>query len=115
MRSRINLILLGVADVARASTFYEALGWRKGESSHAEFAKFDLGGVVIALQSRTHFAQDARYNDAAGSGFSGMALAYIAHSPEEVGQVLSMPSNSVAPWSKPPPPRRGAWRAISAI
>jgi uncharacterized protein len=31
MEQRISLITLGVADVARARTFYERLGWRGQE------------------------------------------------------------------------------------
>ncbi len=88
MRQRLNLILLGVADVARSAAFYEALGWQKAASSHAEFVKFDLGGVVIALQSRQHFAQDANYPTAENQGFAGMALGYIARQPDDVPRVL---------------------------
>jgi len=46
MRPRLNLILLGVADIAKTVAFYEALGGPKADSSHDGFAKFDLGGVV---------------------------------------------------------------------
>ena len=88
MRQRLNLILLGVADVARSTAFYEALGWQRASSSHAEFVKFDLGGVVLALQSRQHFAQDANYPAAESHGFAGFALGYIARHPDDVARVL---------------------------
>ncbi|QLG87204.1 VOC family protein [Chitinibacter bivalviorum] len=89
MRPRLNLILLGVADIAKSTAFYEALGWPKARTSHAEFVKFDLGGVVLALQSRSHFAQDSNSAEVENHGFAGFALAYIAHSADEVGQVLA--------------------------
>ncbi|WP_255990049.1 VOC family protein [Chitinolyticbacter albus] len=89
MRPRLNLILLGVCDVARSTAFFEALGWPRAASSHAGFVKFDLGGVVLAIQSRDDFARDAGYADAQGNGFAGIALAYIARHPDDVPRVLA--------------------------
>lgn len=88
MRSRLNLILLGVADVARSADFYSALGWQRSPRGSAAFVLFDLGGVAVALQSREAMARDAGYADAAGNGFAGMALAYVARSAEDVYRVL---------------------------
>lgn len=88
MRSRLNLILLGVADVARSAEFYSALGWQRSPRGSAAFVLFDLGGVAVALQSREAMACDAGYPDAAGNGFTGMALAYIARNADDVYWVL---------------------------
>ncbi|MCX7207490.1 MAG: VOC family protein [Proteobacteria bacterium] len=107
MRQRLNLILLGVSDIAKSTAFYEALGWPKAESSHAEFVKFDLGGMVLAIQCREAFAKDANFSTAEGSGFSGMALAYIARSPEEVPRVLDKAASLGATIVKPA--TRNAW------
>ncbi|MFC7421751.1 VOC family protein [Iodobacter arcticus] len=107
MRQRLNLILLGVSDIAKSTAFYEALGWPKAESSHAEFVKFDLGGVVLAIQSREAFAKDANFATAEGSGFSGVALAYIARSPEDVPRVLDKAANLGATIIKPA--TKNAW------
>jgi uncharacterized protein len=101
MRQRLNLILLGVSDIARSTAFYEALGWPKAKSSHAEFVKFDLGGIVLAIQSREAFARDANFATAEGSGFSGIALAYIARSPEDVPRVLDKAASLGATIVKP--------------
>ncbi|MBB5189389.1 hypothetical protein HNQ50_000099 [Silvimonas terrae] len=90
MRPRLNLVLLGVADVARATAFYQALGWTLAATSHAGFAKFDLGGVVLGLLARDAMAQDCNSATPQGHGFGGMALAYVAHQPAEVAQTLAL-------------------------
>jgi uncharacterized protein len=60
MDQRISLITLGVADVARARAFYEALGWRRGGPDLEEVAFFQCGGMVLGLWSRTALAADRR-------------------------------------------------------
>ncbi|MCU7727514.1 VOC family protein [Actinoplanes sp. KI2] len=89
MRQRLNLILLGVRDVAASVAFYEALGWRKAAAGSDEFALFELGGVAVAVQSRAAFAADAGLPDRGPGGFAGFALAYVARSADEVYQVMT--------------------------
>ncbi|WP_410498749.1 VOC family protein [Chitinibacter sp. S2-10] len=101
MRPRLNLILLGVADVAKSTAFYEALGWQKAATSHEGFVKFDLGGVVLAIQSRAAFAADANAGEVDGSGFAGFALAYIARSSDDVARVLAKAQSLGATIVKP--------------
>lgn len=84
---RLHLILLGVEDVARSRAFYTALGWQESATGHTGFAKFDLGGYALCLLPRADLTHDARQE--AGSGFTGMALVYIARSPEEVPAILA--------------------------
>src|SRR3954449_6175991 len=56
----ISLVTLGVQDVARATTFYEALGWKKSTYSVDDVVSFLRGGtVVLAL-----YGKDALSNDA---------------------------------------------------
>lgn len=50
MDQRVSLITLGVADVARARTFYEGLGWRGQEVEETVF--FQAGGMAIVLWAR---------------------------------------------------------------
>lgn len=107
MRPRLNLILLGVADVATSTAFYEALGWQKAATSHSEFVKFDLGGVVLALQSRSAFAADCGLPDSDFRGFAGFALAYIARSADEVAKVLATAAQLGAEIVKPA--TKNAW------
>jgi predicted lactoylglutathione lyase len=56
----ISLVTLGVQDLARATTFYEALGWEKSTYSVDGVVSFLGGGtVVLAL-----YGKDALSNDA---------------------------------------------------
>lgn len=58
MEQRLNLLTLGVADVARARAFYERLGWRASSDSQEGCAFFRAGGAVIALYGRDALAND---------------------------------------------------------
>ncbi|HEY7883586.1 MAG TPA: VOC family protein [Cellvibrionaceae bacterium] len=84
---RLHLILLGVDDVVRATRFYRALGWQESATGHAGFAKFNLGGYALCLLPRADLTADAKQES--GSGFTGMALVYIARTPEEVPAILA--------------------------
>lgn len=75
MSLRLSLVTLGVADVARATAFYVALGSTPGASSNAAVTFFDMNGVILALYGREALAEDARIA-AAGTGFSGVTLAW---------------------------------------
>jgi catechol 2,3-dioxygenase-like lactoylglutathione lyase family enzyme len=90
MEQRVSLITLGVADVARAQRFYEALGWRldggvDDESDHVAF--FQCGGMVVALWGRDRLAGDSAVEDAGGWG--GVTLAHNVRSPGEVDALLT--------------------------
>jgi hypothetical protein len=71
--ARISLVTLGVADVARSTAFYEALGWRRSSASMDVITFFDTAGPVIAVFGRDDLAADATV-DAAGSGFRGVTV-----------------------------------------
>ncbi len=88
-RQRMHLILLGVDSVPAATQFYEALGWKKSPAGNEGFVKFDMGGYAICLISRNDFAQDALFDSAAGSGFSGVGLIYLAQTADEVPRILA--------------------------
>ena len=85
MDQRVSLITLGVHDIGRARTFYEALGW-KGQSPDGEVVFFQAGGMVLALWSREKLAEDSAVTD--GGGWGGVTLAYNVSSPEEVDRVM---------------------------
>jgi uncharacterized protein len=89
MDKRMSLITLGVADVARAQRFYEALGWRSdggvdNETDHVAF--FQMPGFIVALWDRGKLAEDSCVDDPEGWG--GITLAYNVNAPEEVDAVL---------------------------
>jgi catechol 2,3-dioxygenase-like lactoylglutathione lyase family enzyme len=87
VEQRISLVTLGVADVARARTFYERLGWRGQEAEETVF--FQAGGIALVLWARTKLADDGGLADAGTDGFGGVALAHNVRSPAEVDQVLA--------------------------
>jgi predicted lactoylglutathione lyase len=87
MEQRVSLITLGVADLARARAFYEALGWRTRAEPGDDVAFFQAGGVVVALWSRESLAEDSGVSDSGGWG--GVTLAHNVRSPEDVDSVIA--------------------------
>lgn len=72
---RVNLVTLGVSDLAASIAFYERLGWRRSVSAGTdEVAFFALGNLVLGLYPRPLLAQDAKVPDTP-PGFSGVTLA----------------------------------------
>ncbi|MES0385213.1 MAG: VOC family protein [Hyphomicrobium sp.] len=88
MEPRISIITLGVKDVARSRTFYEALGFKASTASQESVTFLDGGGVVLGLYGRGPLAEDATVEDSA-PGFSGVALAHNARSEADVDTVLA--------------------------
>jgi hypothetical protein len=87
MEQRISLITLGVTDLSRARSFYEALGWISETPPELEVVFFQAGGMVLALWDRAKLAQDSGVLDA--SGYGGVTLAYNVRSPDEVNAVIA--------------------------
>lgn len=88
MEPRLTIVTLGVADVARARRFYEALGFKASSASQASVAFLDAGGVVLSLYGRTALAEDATVDDSE-PGFSGIAIAHNVRNESEVDVVLA--------------------------
>jgi uncharacterized protein len=86
MEQRLSLITLGVADLGRARSFYEALGWRSSTDPADGVAFFQSGGMIVALWSRESLAEDSGVVD--GGGWGGVTLAHNVRSPAEVDAVL---------------------------
>ena len=78
MDQRVSLVTLGVTDLARGRTFYEALGWSGAHQPDDEVCFFQAGGMVFGLWTRL-----------GGHGAPGIELAHNVHSPEEVDAVLA--------------------------
>jgi catechol 2,3-dioxygenase-like lactoylglutathione lyase family enzyme len=85
VEQRLSLVTLGVGDLDRARTFYEALGWRRGNDSD-EVVFFQSGGMIVALWSRESLAEDSGTED--GGGWGGVTLAHNVRSPAEVDAVI---------------------------
>jgi hypothetical protein len=87
MEQRLSLITLGVVNLERSKSFYEALGWRGQEVERTVF--FQAGGIAIVLWSREQLAADAGVTDA-GADFGGIVLAHNVRSKHEVDQTLAL-------------------------
>jgi len=87
MEQRVSLITLGVADLARARAFYEALGWTTGAEPDDDVVFFQAGGTIVALWGREQLAEDTVVSDSGGWG--GITLAHNVRSPAEVDAVLA--------------------------
>ena len=75
MPPRVNLVTLGVADVARSTAFYRALGWTPSAGSQPEITFVQLGATVLALFGHDDLADDAHLSRAPQPGFRGTSLA----------------------------------------
>ncbi len=81
--SRINLVTLGVDDVAVATRFYQQLGWQISSASNDSITFFHSAGTVLAIFGRTALAQDAHV-PCTEVGFRGVTLAQNFASEQEV-------------------------------
>ena len=78
MEQRISLITLGVTDLARARSFYEAMGWGGAQQPDDEVCFFQAGGMVLGL-----------WTALGGHGAPGVELAYNVRAPEDVAPLLA--------------------------
>jgi len=99
MKQRISLVTLGVSDLARARTFYEALGWSGAQQPDDEVCFFQAGGMVFGL-----------WTALGGHGGPGIELAHNVRSPEEVTKVLNERRGLEVPSSAAPLSPIGAVR-----
>lgn len=76
MGTPIGLITLGVADVARATAFYEAVGFvRSPASVDGEVSFFRGAGTHLAVWGADDLAEDARLPPDAPPAFRGSSIA----------------------------------------
>jgi uncharacterized protein len=87
VEQRLSLVTLGVEDLARARTFYEALGWKTRAEPGDDVVFFQAGGMVVSLWSRERLAEDSGVDD--GGGWGGVTLAHNVRSPAEVDGVIA--------------------------
>ncbi len=88
MEPRLSLVTLGVADIARARKFYEALGFKASSASQESVVFLSAGGVVLSLYGRAALAEDARVENSA-PGFAGVTLAHNCRTEAEVDAVIA--------------------------
>lgn len=86
MEQRLSMVTLGVADLSRARSFYENLGWTASTSSTDDVVFFQTRGMVLGLWDRASLAEDSGVEDAEGWG--GVTLAHNVASRAEVESVI---------------------------
>jgi catechol 2,3-dioxygenase-like lactoylglutathione lyase family enzyme len=101
MEQRISLVTLGVADLARARSFYEAMGWSGGHQPDDEVCFFQAGGMVLGL-----------WTALGGHGAPGIELAYNVRSPEDIAPLLADAERAGGKVVRPA--RRADWGGTSA-
>jgi uncharacterized protein len=87
VEQRVSLVTLGVSDLGRARSFYEALGWQTRAAADDDVGFFQAGGMVVALWDRGNLAEDSGVSDRGGWG--GVTLAHNVRSPAEVDAVIA--------------------------
>jgi predicted lactoylglutathione lyase len=114
--ARVSLVTLGVADVARSTAFYQAIGWEPSSASVAGDVTFFAGaGAVLAIWRAGDLAADAGADDRPGvvskPGFRGVALAINLGSEAEVDAAFATAEAAGAVIVKPP--TRTEWGGYS--
>lgn len=106
MEPRISMVTLGVADLAKATTFYRD---RLGMPTHGDYAGvtfLKLPGTWLALHPRGELAGDAGVSPD-GTGFPGFTLAYNVAKPAEVDAFLKRAVDAGGTLVKPA--RQATW------
>ncbi|HVI30278.1 VOC family protein [Hansschlegelia sp.] len=84
---RLSLVTLGVEDLGRSTSFYEALGLQRSPASTDEVSFFEAGGAILSLYGRDALAADAGL-DLAGRGPGAQTLAWNLGSSAEVDKAI---------------------------
>lgn len=84
--THMSMVTLGVADLARSKTFYEALGWRNTKASQPTVVFLQGDNIVLGLYGREPLADDAQVSSE-GSGFKAVSLAINLPSNADVDRV----------------------------
>ena len=100
MLPSISIVTLGVADVARATKFYQTLGFVASSTGNEHITFFKSHGVVLALFGRAALAEDSAVEDSK-PGFSGISIAHNVGSPADVDKVLAEAVAAGATLKKP--------------
>ena len=99
---RLSLVTLGVADVARSTMFYEALGWRLSPSSMPGIVSFfATDGSRLGLYGHDALAHDATVESSAPPRFRGVTISINLDSSGAVDAALGAAVTAGASLVKP--------------
>jgi len=102
MTPRINIVTLGVADIARSRAFYQRLGLKASPAGNDDVAFFDANGIVLGLFGHDPLAHDAGLAAQAMPEFRGVSLAWNAADEAEVDAIMAHAVACGAKLMKPP-------------
>ncbi len=89
MEQRLSVITLGVADLRRSRTFYDALGWKVASEDQTEnIVAYDLISMTLCLYPVDKLGEDAKI-EVQNQEYSTITIAYNVHSEEEVDAALA--------------------------
>jgi catechol 2,3-dioxygenase-like lactoylglutathione lyase family enzyme len=104
--NRINIIALGVCDMARSVKFYrDGLGFKTNEKSDCpQVIFFDCKGTKLELYPLQGLAEDINAGNPPkiSEGFAGITLAYNCKSGDEVKEVIEQARKASAVIAKEP-------------
>ena len=87
--SRVTILTLGVADLSKATEFYEAVLGTPPNTSFDGITFIELPGTWISLYPLEKLAEDISPEvPVVRSGFSGVTLAHNAHSKDDVVAIV---------------------------
>lgn len=98
--SHISLVTLCVADIAKATAFYERLGFVRSSASEEDVTFFRAGAVVLGLWSRKEQIEEAKA-EALWTGNGGIVVAMDCTSESEVDAMLAKAETAGATVLKP--------------
>jgi catechol 2,3-dioxygenase-like lactoylglutathione lyase family enzyme len=105
--NRINIIALGVRDMARSVKFYRDLGFQSSETAECpQVIFFNTTGTKFELCPIQGIADDIDANNPPkiADGFAGITLAYDAKSEQEVRGTIELARQAGAVIAKEPQP-----------
>jgi predicted lactoylglutathione lyase len=94
--ARLTLLTICVTDLAKSTTFYEALGFRRRARKAEGVAFFEAGGVILSLWSAGELAKDVGITLEGKSGFRDVSLAWNVASPQEVDRAMARAASAGA-------------------
>ena len=89
MIPRINLVTLGVREIATSKAFYESLGLKSSAAGNEHVTFFDANGIVLGLYGHDALAEDAQIKPAPPPAFRGVSLAWNAESEGAVDAIFA--------------------------
>jgi uncharacterized protein len=89
---RLDVVVLGVRDLAGVRSFYQKLGWRY-RPRDGVFARFELGDVALVLFPLDILSEVIGLKPSDGGevgGFKGCATAMMVETPAALGDALAV-------------------------